>query len=397
MAGRNRVLYLSYDGLTDPLGQSQILPYLTGLARDYQITIISFEKNISLHKNGSRVKKICDQHAIEWHPLAYHKSPPVLSTLYDLWALRRTSKKLQKRNSFAIVHCRSYLTALVGLWMKKAYKVRFIFDMRGFWADERVEGRLWNLKNPLYKIIYTFFKRREQAFLNQADHTVVLTHAASRQLTTWHVKSPVTIIPCCVDLDFFDPDKINAQRQQQLRTELGIQDSDYIVCYIGSLGTWYMYDEMVLFFDCLKKIHPAARMLFLTPDAQRVLRKDFIVKSIARSEVPDYLGLCNASVCFVRPTFSKTGSSATKMAEAMAMGIPLIVNSGWGDVEEVVNAETGVITTQSGENELTAAAKKLLSKNFRHDVIRQAAFNYFSLEKGIESYRKIYNGLSGPI
>jgi len=25
-----RVLYLSYDGLTDPLGQSQILPYVKG-------------------------------------------------------------------------------------------------------------------------------------------------------------------------------------------------------------------------------------------------------------------------------------------------------------------------------------------------------------------------------
>ena len=43
-AGKN-ILYLSYDGLTDPLGQSQILPYLAGLSEaGYTITIISFEK-----------------------------------------------------------------------------------------------------------------------------------------------------------------------------------------------------------------------------------------------------------------------------------------------------------------------------------------------------------------
>ena len=40
-----KVLYISYDGMTDPLGQSQVLPYLEGLAKkNYAITLISFEK-----------------------------------------------------------------------------------------------------------------------------------------------------------------------------------------------------------------------------------------------------------------------------------------------------------------------------------------------------------------
>ena len=40
-----KVLYISYDGLSDPLGQSQILPYLTKLAHgNVFIDIISYEK-----------------------------------------------------------------------------------------------------------------------------------------------------------------------------------------------------------------------------------------------------------------------------------------------------------------------------------------------------------------
>ena len=40
-----KVLYLTYDGLTDPLGQSQILPYLKMLStKGAEISIISFEK-----------------------------------------------------------------------------------------------------------------------------------------------------------------------------------------------------------------------------------------------------------------------------------------------------------------------------------------------------------------
>ena len=40
-----RVLYLSYDGALEPLGQSQVVPYLVGLAaRGAAITLVSFEK-----------------------------------------------------------------------------------------------------------------------------------------------------------------------------------------------------------------------------------------------------------------------------------------------------------------------------------------------------------------
>ena len=43
MTSGRRALFLSYDGMTDPLGPSQVLPYLVGLAaRGHRITLISF-------------------------------------------------------------------------------------------------------------------------------------------------------------------------------------------------------------------------------------------------------------------------------------------------------------------------------------------------------------------
>jgi hypothetical protein len=39
------VIYISYDGMTDPLGQSQVIPYLIGLTKKgHNISIISCEK-----------------------------------------------------------------------------------------------------------------------------------------------------------------------------------------------------------------------------------------------------------------------------------------------------------------------------------------------------------------
>jgi hypothetical protein len=161
------ILYLTYDGLNDPLGQSQILPYLEGLARKgYGITVISFEKSASADsfvrlrsamKAGEDKKPTANSQQLRAIQLNYHKSPPVLSTLYDIYLLKKAVKKAFKNQQIDIIHCRSYITSLVGLWARRKYGVKFIFDMRGFWADERVEGGLWNLKNPVFKSYLSVF------------------------------------------------------------------------------------------------------------------------------------------------------------------------------------------------------------------------------------------------
>ena len=39
------ILFISYDGMTDPLGQSQVIPYLAGLCKfGYRFTILSCDK-----------------------------------------------------------------------------------------------------------------------------------------------------------------------------------------------------------------------------------------------------------------------------------------------------------------------------------------------------------------
>ena len=100
------------------------------------------------------IQKIVSDHNIIWIPLNYTKYPPVLSTMLDINKLIRKARALHKTEQFNIVHCRSYISAFAGFMLKKKNKTKFIFDIRGFWADERVDGKLWNLKNPLYKLIY---------------------------------------------------------------------------------------------------------------------------------------------------------------------------------------------------------------------------------------------------
>ncbi|HEY3402709.1 MAG TPA: glycosyltransferase [Ohtaekwangia sp.] len=386
-----RVLYLSYDGLTDPLGQSQILPYLCGLAsQGYSITILSFEKPERFERGRENIYKQCAAAGITWKPLRYHKNPPVLSTLFDVFTLQRACVKLFHEQPYGIVHCRSYITSLVGLALKKKYGVRFIFDMRGFWADERVEGNLWPQSNFLFRMIYRFFKRKEREMIRNADEVITLTESAREEISGWQIPAAVSVIPCCVDLDLFDAERISETQRHKIRAELNIAETDFVLLYLGSLGTWYLYDEMVVFFRLLKKYRPDAKFLFLTPDADKVQPDaDFIVRAVPRNEVPAYIASCNASICFIKPSFSKKGSSATKMAEVLAMNIPVVTNAGWGDVVYLENNMTGIMIIQKGKEEETV--RSLLKPS---DQPQKPFFkDFFALQRGVSRYASVYEKL----
>src|SRR5436190_1467479 len=403
-----QVLYLSYDGMTDPLGQSQVLPYLAGLSKKgYQFTLVSFEKPEKLEKNKAVVEKICSDNAIDWQPLPYTKTPPVLSTLKDIVALRKKIKTLHQQKKFELVHCRSYITMLAGEWMKKKWNVKLVFDMRGFWADERVDGKLWNLNNPVFKLIYRYFKKKEKQFLSLADNTISLTTHAKQEIHSWtgitKQPVPIQIIPCCVDLELFNPEKIDTSETAALKAKLGIPDKAAVISYIGSVGTWYMLPEMLAFFKRWVIKNPNSVFLFITGDDPEMIKQEAekagimepalrIVKA-ARDEMPGFISLCDYSLFFIKPVYSKKASSPTKQGEIMAMGKPVICNSKVGDTDYVVNKyHSGELVNEFTDIEYDRVVNAV-SKNFSNEEIRNGARQFFSLEEGIKRYDEVYKAV----
>src|SRR3954464_13715720 len=84
-ANQPSVLYLTRNGLLEPLGQSQVLGYVKGLAVRYRITIVTFEKSGDLldQQYLARTKAECVQCGIRWMPLRFRSGAgligPVLS------------------------------------------------------------------------------------------------------------------------------------------------------------------------------------------------------------------------------------------------------------------------------------------------------------------------------
>lgn len=423
MAG---VLYLTYDGLTDPLGQSQILPYLRGLSqKSHEITIVSFEKVRPFAKLENHIRTICKETRLDWHPLPYTKKPPIISTLRDLKKMEDKVRQLHQEKHFDLLHCRSYLTSLVALRLKRELGLPFIFDMRGFYADERVDGKIWNLSNPIYQKIYDYFKIKERDFLEEAEAIVSLTERGRKEIENWYVEkelygggefwynydralktqAKITVIPCASDVNHFDFAKISENKKRWAGAVHGIDPDLEYLGYVGSMGTWYMAEEMLDLYRVLLDENPRLRFLILSHDDLYFLRakadklnipQSYLIQvSAQRKDVPVLMSLMSASVFFILPAYSKKASSPTKQGELMAMGIPIICNDNVGDAADIVKKTGCGIVLQNLDKEEFSRVANNWESLIRKDraSIRKAAIEYFSLEDGINKYHHIYESI----
>jgi len=404
---RGNILYITYDGLTDPLGRSQVLPYLIGLsARGYRITILSLEKPERFERDAQAIRQVCASNGLVWEPLPYHRSPPLLSSMFDAAALKRAAVRLHRRSPFDLVHCRSYIPAMAGLELKRRFGIPFLFDMRGFWPDERVEGGSWSLAHPIYQQVYAYFKKLEAKLLSEAGHIISLTNAGKRQLLTRPQFQPtgaeITVIPCCVDVDHFP--LIDRQAIAAARSTLSISPDAKVAAYLGSVGSWYLLEEMLDFFRVYQRSHIEAVFLFVTPDDpdaivakanQMGIGADcLVIRSASRDEVPQFMAAADFGLFFIKPCFSKIASSPTKMGEMLALGLPVVTNAGVGDVAEIVN-ETGcgAAIEHFDEASYKAAIATLETLPHSAEQLRETARKLFDIKLGLDSYEDVYRSL----
>src|SRR5690554_7369 len=402
------VLYISYDGMTDSLGQSQVLPYLSGLSKRFNFHLISFEKADNFRQHEQTIRQNCLNNDITWHPLSYTKHPPILSTVYDVYKLFKLAKELDNTHDFKIIHCRSYISAFIGLSFKKKRHKKFVFDMRGFWADERVDGKIWDLKNPIYKTIYNYFKKKEKQYFTHSDAIVSLTENGKQEILSWELENvtdeKITVIPCCVNTNLFSEENIVSEKKDALKKRLNINDADFILGYVGSIGTWYMLPEMLEYFKRLSERKQTAKFLFVSGDNPQMITDlakekgidtaQIIIEKCLHKEVPTYISLFDQSIFFILPVYSKKASSPTKQGEIMAMGIPVVCNAGVGDTDLVVKKyKSGVIIESFNDKDYKEAVEQSLTIQFEPERMQFGATDFYGLTNGIESYLSIYNKL----
>lgn len=399
-------LYICYFGLTEPLVQTQVLPYLRELVKgEIQVSLLTFEPEFEARWPGSKRSEMTEElksEGIEWHALGYHKWPSALATAYDIFQGVLTVRRLINAKQIDILHGRIHVATLIGAIARKlsGRKPRLIFDIRGFFPEEYVDAGVWNENGMLFRGA----KRIEKWLMKEADGFVVLTEKARSMLWPDGSAKPVEVIPCCVDFLARFPDTVPALRDE-MRESLRVQGRT-VYTHIGALGGLYLSREMADLLTVAREFDPRAFALFLTQsDPAEIIgllkergfkESDFFVGRVGPGDIPKYLAAADVGLSLVKATYATQSRSPTKIPEYLASGLPIIANSGVGDVDELIFSENVGVLFDSFDRESYQNAIFQL-RRFRIDLgqrCREVALRRFDLEKvGGHRYRRLYEQL----
>jgi glycosyltransferase involved in cell wall biosynthesis len=379
------VVYVSYDGALDALGASQVVPYLLGLAKhEIAVTLISFEKPERWRRDDLRggMRARLDACSIRWRPLQYSKRPRLPATLWDILVGSRVIASEARRSKPVIVHCRGDVAMVMARWAGLSRSTRLLYDVRGFFSEERVETGSWRRGSLLDRAV----RRMEAANLRRADGVVVLTRHAAEALRRRRPSLPsLRVVPTCADVSAFTP------RTAGRKPEFGL-------VYSGSLGTWYMAEEMMAFARAAAGA-VLGPTLFLTPQPEEVTRLGSApewaeIRAVEPGAVPEWLRRASALFFFIRPIPSKRASCPTKFAEGLASGLPVVCNRGIGDLDDIIEREgVGVLVDGFSDAAYSDAAlrlKGLLEDPDLSGRCRRLAERCYSVDLGVDMYQELY-------
>jgi glycosyltransferase involved in cell wall biosynthesis len=389
------VLYLSYTGLLEPLGQSQVLNYLRILAREHRIVLVTFEKPQDMADAAAMaaIRTDCEACGIRWRPQRYHRRPRMLATAWDLLVF--TAVALGEGRRADLIHARSYIPSFVALVAHILTGTPFIFDMRAFWPDEMAAAGRLKAGSALFRLI----KQVERICILKAAAVVSLTEAGVERMRQVYGSAVngvrFAVIPTCVDLARF----------QLARTGGNLK----VVGSVGSvLSGWFRFEWLAGFVKALGEVEPGCAVRIVTREDQAAIRERLArggaaaaaadkveVFGVAPAAVPEAIAGLSAAAMFFETGVAKLGSCPTRMGELLASGLPVVANPGVGDVGGIIERyRVGVLVNENTDEAMRAAVvalKALLKDPELPARCRQAAEDWFSLEKGAATYARLYD------
>ena len=139
----------------------------------------------------------------------------------------------------------------------------------------------------------------------------------------------VHVVPNPVDLDTFDPEKLNREESLEIRRKLGYADSDFLVSFVGRIGREKGFDTLINYWKEALSDDKDIKLMIIGegPDRPELMQmvKDLnledqirFIGKIDHHELAPTLFCCDMYV-----TASLSDTNSISMLEAMALGMPV--------------------------------------------------------------------------
>lgn len=392
-----RVLHISFDGLSNAIGYSQVARVAAKIAtHGIEQKIVSLEPP-RRHQELERARGLLARAGVRWMPLPYAAGPA--SSAHNLISVFASTLDFYRRDTLVVA--RGYQAALAAVAVREMIGVPFVFDARGYWVDEQIEGgRRFLSAAPLAAA-----RRIERRLYQSAAAIVTLTELHAADLLEGkfgRIEGPVVTIPTCADYAEFVPRE--HARNPPPRELLGTAGP--VIGIIGSVNASYRCTEMVALAAQVLRVRPDANLIVLTEQREAfqqmcvsagIGRDRFLVRTVPHSEVPDWLPWIDWGVLFLVESDAKRASMPTKLAEFFAAGVRPVFSGCNAEVRNwVLKAGTGLVVDSVDASSIERAAVQISAASTDRRAIasgRTATQEHFDLDQGSRRYFDLFRRL----
>jgi glycosyltransferase involved in cell wall biosynthesis len=366
------LVYATVDSLAEGVGSSQIAPLMEKLAyQGMKINLLTFEKESPPDLLLGRMRKA----GVEWTQIPFGNNG-------SLSGAARTFKLAKLMPDSEITHARSDFPVVAARFSGQD---RILWDVRSLWADQRkfVED------DRLKRCILSLYAPFENLACNSSIALSTLTQAVVPILEDRHKHLPNlrTVVPTAVDLDRFKFSPIMPPKLKGL--------------YSGTYNKYYDLDLSLKFIRALKKLTDC-EIDWAKPKESNLISLNAGESSSFSVNQPEMANLMagysfGISICREDAGISLKAAMPTKIAEFLAVGRPVVVNSGLGDCDDIFKYKgAGVVISRN--DDLRSKAEELVSIIQDKDSplrCRSIAEEYFDFDAGVNKYLQIYNLMRG--
>lgn len=404
---RARVLYIFHKSLTETIPRLHGLSQVHALSSERPFTVVSFEPRLEERTASDRELYHSTR---DWLLDAGvdHVAVPAVGTRWleiPLGALAVLRQVLFR--GVRIIHCRSYIPALMGMAVSELTPARLLFDMRGLFVDEYMHDGA--LREGTLKL--AFVRWLERRLLATSDAIVAVSEAFRRHLLErpdlrdLGLGPRVHVIPNRVEMERFAE---ALRRREAARRDRGWQDS-VVAVFIGSAAGWHRLDlTMEIMSDVMARLPNLRMAAAVYPDADEALRMAerasvptdrLEVVTLPTEDVPPLLAAADLALMPAADHLSRRVCAPIKFSEYMAAGLPTAASEHVGDTQAWIEDEgLGVVIDQTRREESVSRITSFLtSEEFRTGRARQRCLDFarreLDMAETLTQYEAIYREL----
>ena len=406
------VLYVSFDGVLQPLPFSQVVRVVAGLSRRglrYHLLSVERAEDLDDAKLCEAVYETLRSAGVAWTPV---RRVGTMGTPGRAAAIARAvtaeALAIARRDDIALVHARGYQSAAVAYALKKLLGLRVLFDPRGYWIEERSGPGGWFSAPSSYAI----GKFVEQKLFRAADAVVTLTDLQAADVASGLFGPPpklLEVIPTCADYEVF---RLRDDRPEKPlgagRVPDAVQRRLAGKIVVGLVGAWnatYFTKEALALARSVTQASAEAHVLVLSAQ-QREYRaalesaglssERYTLASAEHWHMPEWLQWIDWGLLLVPEAAANRAKMPTKLAEFFAAGVrPVFFGCNSDAARWVERAGSGYVLRSVDDSELDRAARTIAESTAdgaRLRAAREATERHFSLASGLARYHRVVEG-----